>query len=40
MVVRVCERKMFVLPGNGLNFKVFSFTERVVGYQWGVVESV
>ena len=33
-------QKMFALPGNGLNLKVFSFTERVVGYQPGVIESV
>ena len=31
---------MFVLPGNKLNLEAFSFTERVVGYQWRVVESV
>ena len=31
---------MFALPGNGLNLEAFSFTERVVGYQPGVVENV
>ena len=31
---------MFALPGNGLNLEAFFFTERVVGYQCGMVESV
>ena len=31
---------MIALPGSGLNLQVFSFTERVVGYQRDVVESV
>ena len=31
---------MFALPENGLNLEAFSFTEGVVGYQRGVVESV
>ena len=34
------KRKNFALPGNGLNLEAFSLTERVVGYQQGVVESV
>ena len=25
---------MFALPGNGLSLEAFSFTERLVGYQW------
>ena len=33
-------RKMFALPGKGLNLEAFSFTEWVVGYQGGVVEGV
>ena len=32
--------QMFALPGNGLNLKAFFFTDRVVGYQQSVVESV
>ena len=31
---------MFALPGNGLNLEALSFTEQVVGYQWGVIENV
>ena len=41
--VRVCvraSRKMFALPGNGLNLEAFSFTKRVVGYQQGVAIAI
>ena len=43
MRARACvrpSRKMLALPGKGLNLEAFSSTERVVGYQLGVVESV
>ena len=41
LILSVCQQqKIFALPGSGLNLEVLSFTERVVGYQQGVVESV